>query len=190
MTAPDAQKPGPRRQRLSRWVLNLALILTVFLGVQWWQARPLASGAAPPLSGLTLNGQAMNLASLRGTPVLVHFWATWCPACKLVNGAIDAIAKDHRVMTVAMQSGDSTEVRRFMAQANLGFPVVTDEDGALADRWGVRGVPASFVLDADGQIAYATTGVSTETGLRARLWAAATLGGTGAESAPNQVQPE
>ncbi len=89
-----------------------------------------------------------------------------------------------------MQSGDATEVRRFMAQADLGFPVVTDEDGALADRWGVRGVPASFVLDADGQIAYATTGVSSETGLRARLWAAANLGAAGAGSASSQVQPE
>ncbi len=87
MTAPAPETLPPRRRRLSRWALDLALILAVFLGVQWWQARPLASGAAPPLSGLTLNGQAMDLTSLRGTPVLVHFWATWCPACKLVNGS-------------------------------------------------------------------------------------------------------
>ncbi len=174
MTTPDPapQAASPRPRRLRRWALDLTLILAVFLGVQWWQARPLATGAAPPLTGLTLDGQAIDLKTLRGQPVLVHFWASWCPVCKLTNGGIDAIAKDHRVLTVAMESGDAAEIGRFMAAADLRFPVVPDEDGAISRRWGVAGVPATFILDAAGQISYATMGASTETGLRARLWAA------------------
>ena len=168
--APQAASPRPRRLR--RWALDLTLILAVFLGVQWWQARPLATGAAPPLTGLTLDGQAIDLKDLRGQPVLVHFWASWCPVCNLTNGGIDAIAKDHRVLTVAMESGDVAEISRFMAAADLRFPVVPDQDGAISHRWGVAGVPATFILDAAGQISYATMGASTETGLRARLWAA------------------
>ena len=134
-------------------------------------ARPLATGAAPPLIGHTLDGAVIDLKDLRGQPVLVHFWATWCPVCKLGNSAIEAIAKDHRVVTVAMQSGSATFIDRFLAEEGLAFPVVPDESGAIASRWGVPGVPATFIIGADGQIASATMGLSSETGLRARLWA-------------------
>lgn len=164
--------PTPRPKRWRAWLIDLALILIVFWGVQWWQARPLASGAAPPLRGLDLDGQVIDLAALRGQPVLVHFWARWCPVCRLTDGGIDAIAHDHRVLTVALQSGDAAEIRGFIVNEGLSFPVVPDEDGRIAHRWGVTGVPASFVIDAAGQIRYAGRGAGTETGLRARLWAA------------------
>ncbi len=159
-------------RRLRDWALNLALILAVFLGVQWWQSRPLASGAAPPLAGLRLDGTPVDLTDLRGRPVLVHFWATWCPICKLSIGGVESIAQDHPVLTVAMQSGEATDIRAYLAEHGLELPVLIDEDGRLAARWGVRGVPANFVLNAAGQISYASQGVGTETGLRARLWAA------------------
>ena len=164
---------------LRDWAVNLALILAVFLVVQWWQGRPLASGAAPPLIAETLDGATIDLASLKGRPVLVYFWASWCPSCKLVNGSVDDIAKDYPVLAVAMQSGDAAELRRFMTQAGLGFTVLSDPDGRIAGRWGVRGVPSAFVVDAAGRIAYATAGISTEIGLRARLWAAGHLGAAG-----------
>lgn len=179
MTAPVPQ--AQRSKRLTDWAINLILVLAVVLAVQWWQARPLVTGVAPPLAGELLNGQVIDLKDLHGQPVLVHFWATWCPICKLGNGGIDAIARDHRVLAVAMQSGDAAEVRRFMAEHGLSFPVLLDPDGTLARRWGVAGVPATFVLDAAGRIAYATMGASTEIGLRARLWAA----GTGDQTKPD-----
>lgn len=175
MTEPDtaARQAPPGRRRLLGWATNLALILGIFLGIQWWMARPLATGEAPPLTGTTLSGELIDLNNLRGQPVLVYFWATWCPVCKLGNGAIEAIAKDHRVLSVAMQSGDAGDIQRFMAAQQLSFPTVADDDGMIAGRWGVAGVPASFVIDARGQIGYATMGLSTDAGLRARLWAAA-----------------
>jgi peroxiredoxin len=169
--------PSPTRaRRLAGWLANLALILAIVLGVQWWTARPLATGQAPPLTGVTLDGQPIDLADLRGEPVLVHFWATWCPVCKMGNAAIDAIARDHRVLTVALQSGGPTAIRRFMTTASLGFTTIPDDDGLIAARWGVPGVPASFIIDPQGRIDSSTMGFSTETGLRARLWAAGRRG--------------
>ncbi len=159
--------------RLRGWLVNVVLILAIFTAVQWWKARPLASGEAPPLTGTTLTGSALHLASYRGEPVLVHFWASWCPVCRAMDGVVDAIAGDHRVITVALQSGEADEIRRYMAEGDLGFTVIPDPDGSIAGRWGVPGVPASFVLDPEGRIAYSTIGFSTETGLRARLWGAA-----------------
>lgn len=177
----DSPNPPARRGRWRDWLVNLLILLAIFGSVQWWRGRPLASGEAPPLAGTAVDGQPLDLRTLRGAPVLIHFWATWCPVCKLGQGAVDAIARDHRVVTVAMQSGDAAEVRRFMAEQGLRFPALPDADGGLASRWGVGAVPASFVLDGEGRIAYATLGLSSESGLRARLWAAG-LGGAAADT--------
>jgi peroxiredoxin len=157
-------------RHLRGWSINLVLILLIFTGVQWWKGRPLATGAAPSLVGLTQDGRTLDPAEFRGQPVLVHFWATWCPVCRLMDGAIDGIAQDQAVVTVALQSGTPDDIGRFMQEHGLHFPVISDPDGHLATRWGVLGVPATFVVDANGQIRLSTVGASTEWGLRVRLW--------------------
>lgn len=169
---PDPNHASARTRRLRGWLLNLVLILVIVAGVQWWKGRHLASGEAPTLSGITLEGQTLDLAAYQGRPVLVHFWATWCPVCRLGNGAIDAIARDHQVVSVALQSGDAAEIQQYMTAEALSFAVVPDETGALASPWGVPGVPATFILDPNGHIASSTMGFSSEWGLRTRLWAA------------------
>ncbi|WP_296808827.1 protein disulfide oxidoreductase [Thiocapsa sp.] len=161
-----------RSKRLREWIINILLILVIFGAVQWWKARPLATGAAPPLVGVTLDGQAFDLADLAGRPVLVHFWASWCPVCALMDGAVAAIAEDHTVVTVAMQSGDPHELRRHMAETGHAFPVIADPTGQIAHRWGVVGVPATFVVDPSGRIRDAVVGIATQPGLRWRLWRA------------------
>ncbi len=169
------KKPAPslrRSKRLRGWLINIALILLVSNVVHWWKPRLMVAGEAPPLAEMTLEGERLDIRDLRGKPVLVHFWATWCPICTLMDGVIDAIAEDHAVVTLAMQSGNQEELRRFMREAGLEFPVIADPIGRIATGWGVRGVPATFVLDPAGRIDYATIGVSTSLGLRARLWLA------------------
>jgi len=74
-----------------------------------------------------------------------------------------------------LQSGDAPEIRAELAAPGLSFPVVADPYGQIAGLWGVPGVPATFVLDAEGRIVYSTVGLSTETGLRARIWVAGPL---------------
>ena len=164
--------PAPRSPRWRSWLVNIALMVLIIAGVDWWKSRPLARGEAPPLAGLDLQGQWRDLRDGRGEPVLVHFWGSWCPICRLMEGSIDAIAADHRVLTVAMQSGEAAEIGAYLQAAGLNFPVIADPNGAIARRWGVQGVPASLVIDGEGRIASVTVGLSTESGLRLRLWKA------------------
>jgi thiol-disulfide isomerase/thioredoxin len=105
-------------------------------------------------------------------PVLVHFWAEWCPICRLEQDSIDALAQDYRVISIATRSGDAAAVRAFMRREGLRFPVLLDEDGAIARAWGVGGVPASFVIDPAGQVAHAMVGYTSGMGFRIRLWLA------------------
>ena len=114
----------------------------------------------------------MDLKDLRGKPVLVHFWATWCPICRAEDGSIHDLAQDYRVLTVATNSGDAQEIARYMEENNLEFPVLLDESGEMGSRWGVNGVPSSFIVDSAGEIRSVAVGYTTGIGLRIRLWLA------------------
>lgn len=156
----------------ARWGRDILLVIGVVLLVQWWQSKDMPKGDAPPLAGLLLTGGPVSIESLRGRPVLVHFWAEWCPICRLEESSIDAIADDHQVLSVATTSGSRGEVAAYLQKQGLSMPVIVDESGDLARQWSVAGVPATFIVDSSGQIAYATVGYSSEWGLRLRLWLA------------------
>jgi thiol-disulfide isomerase/thioredoxin len=158
-----------KNRRWLRWARDIALLLLIVAAVQWWQSRHLAQDVAPPLVGLLVDGTPFQL-SPGSSPILVHFWAEWCPICRLGQDSIERIAQDHRVMTVAMASGSPADVQEYLDQHELTMPVLVDQDGRLASTWGVRGVPATFIVDRDGRIVHASQGYSTEWGLRLRLW--------------------
>ena len=107
MSEPEPSNPRPRVSRWRRWLVELALIAVVLIGIQWWQTRGVPSGPAPALAGQLLDGSAMNLVDERGRPVLVHFWAEWCPICRLEQGSIQSLSEDYRVISVATTSGDA-----------------------------------------------------------------------------------
>ncbi len=164
---------APHGQKWRGFAINLFLIVAVFAGIRAWQQRDTASGAAPALQGTTVAGQRYVLPVRPEHPVLVHFWATWCPICRTEQGSIDAIARDNAdVITVAMQSGGPQEVARYLKEQGISFPVVNDPDGSISRAWGIHAVPASFVIAPDGNIQFVEVGYTTGIGLRLRLWLA------------------
>lgn len=173
MSAQSRQAPPPRRYRRGlRWLRDILLFVLILAAVQWWQSRDLVKDQAPPLAGLLVDGTPYQLDSAGEHPVLVHFWAEWCPVCRLGQDSIDDIAKDHRVITIALSSGPAVEVQAFLDEHALTMPTLIDEQGDIARRWGVFGVPSTFVVDNGGAITHASQGYSTEIGLRLRLWLA------------------
>ncbi len=161
------RKPGPFLKN----ALTVLLFVAVVAGIRAWQQRDMTSGAAPALQGVTIAGQSYTLPSHPARPVLVHFWATWCPVCRAEQGTIAAIARDHPdTITVAMQSGRPEEVARHMREQGIAFPAVNDADGSISRAWGVHAVPASFIVAPDGEISFVEVGYTTEIGLRLRLW--------------------
>jgi thiol-disulfide isomerase/thioredoxin len=134
--------------------------------------RDMVSGTVPEFQGNLLNGESYALLADKRRPLLIHFWASWCPVCELEQGSIQSISDDHAVITIAMQSGEAEEVIAYMQQEKLQFPVINDPDGIVAQRFGVRAVPSSFVIDENNNIMFRETGFTTETGLRLRLWLA------------------
>ena len=165
-------KPRPSTKRWIPWARDIAIVLVIVLLFQWWQTRTLVSGLAPELSGELLDGTKVTLSDHRGQPVLVHFWATWCPVCRTEDDNIHNLAEDYRVLTIATNSGDALEIGNYLAENQLEFPVMLDESGQLGREWGISGVPSSFIVNADGEIESVAVGYTTEIGLRVRLWLA------------------
>ena len=164
-------KASGARRRILRLAIEVLVVLAIILGIRAWQQQDVASGLAPPLAGVLLDGKGnFSLASKSGQPVLVHFWATWCPVCRAEQGSIEALAKDYPTITVAMQSGAAETVSAHLNKEALSFPVLNDPDGTIAAQWGVRAVPASFVVDGAGRIRFVEVGYTTGVGLRLRLW--------------------
>jgi thiol-disulfide isomerase/thioredoxin len=174
---PASADKTSRRKIWRKRALEVLLFVVLVAGIRAWQQRDMPSGAAPPLAGTKLDGSAYILPARPGQPVLVQFWATWCSICRMEQGGIEAISRDHRnTITVAMQSGSAAEVRKHLVKEGLDFPVVNDPDGSLSAAWGVHAVPASFVIGPDGRIRFVEVGYTTGLGLRLRLWLAGVLG--------------
>jgi len=161
-------------KRWMRWMLEALLIIAIVVAVQLWQARDLPEGPAPQLAGTLVDGRAASLAdalkAANGKPVLVAFWATWCPVCKAEEGNIAAVARDWPTLTIAMQSGDAAAVAKHLKERGLDFPALIDADGRLATAWKVRGVPTHFIVDSRGIVRFQLVGYTTSIGMRARLW--------------------
>lgn len=155
----------PRRPSTWFW---LALVL-VFALLSLVERGPVQD-TPPPLAAADLNGNAFTWADLTGRPALLYFWATWCPVCSAMRSSVRSVAKDHPVVTVALQSGTDAELRNYLNRHELAIRVFSDPAGAIAERYRLRGVPALFFIDRNGQIRFSATGYTTEIGIRIRLW--------------------
>lgn len=162
--------PAPLWRRRARSLGQVAAFVALFLGVRALTQRGVATGAAPPLAGTDLAGRAVSLADLRGKPVVVHFWATWCSVCSAEASTVDALAREHTVLTVASSSGQADEIRASMEQRRVSFPVVVDPEGEIARAWGVRAFPTSFFVTPGQRIRVVETGFTTSLGFAVRLW--------------------
>ncbi len=161
-----------KQHKFIKILQQVLLVILVLVAIRTYIQRDVVAGVAPMISKQLLDGSPVSLVQFRGAPVLVHFWASWCGICRLEEQSINAIAKDHALLTIAMQSGDNEEIGAYLRAQGLSFPVVSDPDGRIASSYGIQGVPASFILDAEGHIRFVELGYSTEAGLRLRLWLA------------------
>jgi cytochrome c biogenesis protein CcmG/thiol:disulfide interchange protein DsbE len=130
-----------------------------------------AGSRAPALPSRLLSGRMVDLASLRGRPALVNFWASWCSPCRQEAPRLERLAEaDRRVHVLGVDWNDSaSDARAFVQSLGLRYPILRDGSGAVGDRYGITGLPSTFVLDPQGRIATVLRGPQTSAGLRAAL---------------------
>jgi len=140
------------------WVALLS-----FLGVRIWPQVAAAAGvassnaAAPHIALTTLDGAAVSTESLAGKVVLLNFWATWCPPCRLEMPGFQRVYEQFRgdgfvVLGVSMDGGGSDGVRRFLTERHITYPVAMATPETIRGFGGVRLLPTSFLIDREGRI--------------------------------------
>ncbi|HEV8659474.1 MAG TPA: redoxin domain-containing protein [Thermoanaerobaculia bacterium] len=117
---------------------------------------PLVGRPAPPFALREVGtGNTINLAQLRGRPVILNFWATWCGPCYEEHPTLVANARslqpNVQFLGVVFQDTED-KIQKFLRERGDAYPTVVDDAGKTAIAYGVGGVPETFFLDRDGMI--------------------------------------
>lgn len=140
------------------------LIVLIFLGAvaYFGYFAPESSGVqvgeqAPAFSLRDQSGQVISLQSLSGTPVLLNFWATWCPPCVWEMPSLQGLAdhfsaQDLKVIAVSVDEQGWPVINSFLQTVPLDFTIVLDPTGEVASQYGTYQLPETYLLDANGKV--------------------------------------
>jgi len=117
---------------------------------------PVVGKLAPDFELDTLDGQTVILSQLKGSPVLVNFWATWCAPCRYEMPFLQQIYEDwpgDELLLLTINVGESSsDVSQFMQSEGFSFTVLLDGEVAVAQRYNVQGIPTTLFIDKEGII--------------------------------------
>jgi cytochrome c biogenesis protein CcmG, thiol:disulfide interchange protein DsbE len=146
-------------RRVRGWVASLGLCVALLIQVCLGPGRAAAieAGVKQPEIGLVDRaGSRVDLASLKGQVVLVDFWASWCAPCKQELPVLERLYKKYQkqgfVVVAVSVDREEANVRDFLKQMPLSFPVVHDKDHAVADRYNPPRMPSSYIVDRKGTV--------------------------------------
>jgi len=136
----------------------LLIILTSMLLVTGCTEPSVArvGGPAPDFRLENLDGKSISLGDFRGKPVLINFWATWCPPCVSEMPFLQQVYEEWSgkgLVVLAINIGESpSEAKRFLQTHNLSLTVLLDTEGKTAEKYNITGIPTTFFVDSDGII--------------------------------------
>ncbi len=163
---PSMTDPRPDRPRWRRWLTlsNLVLLaLWAFILVRVGPHLAAVVGyetgdrSRPAYQVTTLDGGIIGADSLAGKVVLVNFWATWCPPCRVEMPLLEAMHRRHQdrglvVLGLSVDTEPAERVRAFLAERGISYPVAIVGPREAMAFGGVAGYPTSFLLDRQGRI--------------------------------------
>ncbi|WP_088228665.1 TlpA disulfide reductase family protein [Desulfosporosinus sp. FKB] len=131
---------------------------------------------APDFELQSVNGETVKLSSLRGKKVIVNFWASWCPPCRLEMPEMENYYAKNKntgveILAVNLTTAEKSqaEVTTFMKADGITFPVLLDKSGDAARLYNISSIPASFILDSQGIIRDKIVGPMTNESMQEML---------------------
>ena len=133
--------------------LPLAPRGTALLAPDSGSGRLAVGQAAPDFGALDLDEQPVELSALRGRPVWINFWATWCPPCKTEMPLMEQKYQQYRaqgLVLIGVNLQEAPEAVRAWVGDRFGWHFLLDRDGKLADLYQVEGLPSHIFIDRAG----------------------------------------
>lgn len=149
-------------------ILIVVVLMFILSNIMSYLRKPdLASSQLPKIELQLLDGSIFTVS--KDQPILIHFWALWCPTCKFEASNIEAVSKKYNVLTIAVNSGSDAKVQAYMQEQNLSFKVFNDSEGTWAKQFKVEAYPTTFIYDAKGELSFSEVGYTSTAGLLARF---------------------
>ncbi len=164
--------PHPREglRTLRTVALWVAGLLVIFMAMGFLRA-PSLPDKAPAFSLPTLEGDTLALAEFRGQTVVLNFWATWCGPCLLEIPWFSDYADGHPEVALLgiATDGPAEKVAAAAQQLEMTYPVLMSDD-ATHEAYGISTIPTTVIVDAEGRVRYAHSGLLMGWQLRALVW--------------------
>jgi cytochrome c biogenesis protein CcmG/thiol:disulfide interchange protein DsbE len=170
MAEPKDRTSGARMVGL----LALAVVFGLFVLPRIMQTKSPMIGKPAPDFALEVingggNGDRLHLSELRGHPVVIDFWASWCDACKVEAPVLNALGrryKDRGLVVVGVATSDQPgAASRFAAKHGLSYPIVYDTGENVAALYGVSSLPTLVIVDSGGNVVQVHTGYESESAI-------------------------
>ena len=157
-------------KKILKELLIGAIILFVLSNVISYIRKPDLESTTFPLTKTELiDGSYFETRKMEGKPLIVHFWATWCPTCKLEAPNIQELSTKYEVLTIAVQSGTDDALKKYMQENRYDFRVINDSHGNWAEVFKIGAFPTTFIYDAQHELSFTEVGYTTTAGLLLRM---------------------
>ena len=188
MHVSDRKRRGGKGNGRPEWLIGL-LIAIVITAVGFWLLDLAGAGDDPRFEGAgangapvadtddlpfeLFNGATSSFEEYRGTPMVVNFWASWCPACIAempdFQSVSDAFADQVEFLGLNMQDPNRAGAERLVQETGVTYLLGVDPDGALFAEFGGIGMPTTVFVDSQGNIVDRHSGVLSAESLESRI---------------------
>lgn len=145
----------------------LVLLFVISNIISYIRQPELGSTRLPKIDVELIDGTVFK--NKESKPLVIHFWATSCPACKLEAPNIETISKEYEVLSIAVNSGSDESIKAYMKEHGLSFNVFNDKEGIWTGQFNIEVYPTTFIYDAKGELRFTEVGYTSTAGLLARI---------------------
>jgi thiol-disulfide isomerase/thioredoxin len=157
-------------KKLLREIVIFSAMLFILSNILSYLHSPeLQSSQLPQIEAMLIDGSTFKSQDLKGKPLLIHFWTTWCPICKAEVSNIEAISGEYEVLSIAVNSGSNDTLKRYMEENGYHFRVLNDAESRWKSGFNIEVFPTTLIFDAKGELKFTEVGYTTTLGLKGRL---------------------